>query len=677
MQTFLPRRATRLAPARALALAPAVGLAVVPALAVVLTACHAGAVRQAGPDAGGAWDARPDTVPALHVRVNQVGYLPAAPKVAVVCALEWRDVRTFDVVAANGDVVLGPAPAERAAGFGPCVETYRLDFSALRTEGEYRIRLGDAGSDPRGAGSGRFDAAPRGRGAESRGGDTASWGRRVVSPPVRIAADAYAGAADTLLMYLRQQRSGFNPLFRDSVHHRTDGILVDHPTRAGEFVPVAGGWADAADYLQYVTTSANATFVLLMAYRDHPAAFADEYDADGLPAANGVPDVLDEARHGLEWLVKMYPEDDLLLNQLGDDRDHAFPDLPVTDSSDYGWGKGGYRPVYPCTGRPQGLLEHRNRSDGYASTAGKMASAMALGAMLLEERDPAFAAVLRRKALTAYALGREHPGVCQTAPAAAPYFYEEDNWVDDMELAAAELHALTGEPRYLREALAYARREPVTPWMGRDTARHYQWYPWHNNGHHEVWRLGGEEEKRRMAEFYRRGLEAVAARADNGFRVGIPFIWCSNDLMASFATQALLYRRMTGDDRFLEYETAALDWLFGTNPWGVSMVVGYPARATTPRDPHSIVARELGVETQTGGLVDGPVYRSIFENLLYIRLFEPDEYAPFNTGSVVYHDDFGDYSTNEPIMDGTANLAYLLSALAPPTSRPLGIRRDE
>jgi len=146
--------------------------------------------------------------------------------------------------------------------------------------------------------------------------------------------------------------------------------------------------------------------------------------------------------------------------------------------------------------------------------------------------------------------------------------------------------------------------------------------------------------------------------------VGIPFIWCSNNLMASYATQAYLYRRMTGDERFREYEQAALDWLFGTNPWGVSMIVGFPASANSPRDPHSVVARELGVQTQLGGMVDGPVYRSIFENLRGITLFEEDEYAPFNTSSVVYHDDFGDYSTNEPIMDGTANLTYLLAAMA-------------
>ncbi|HEU5319269.1 MAG TPA: glycoside hydrolase family 9 protein, partial [Methylomirabilota bacterium] len=480
------------------------------------------------------------------IRVNQLGYLPDQPKTAVVCALRPIALTAFTVVDTSGRAALGPGRAVPAGTFGPCVETYRLDFSALGTRGVYRLVAG-------------------------------TW----TSPPVRVGPDVYTGAADTLLAYLRQQRSGYNPVFGDSAHHRTDGILVDHSTRAGEFLPVAGGWADAADYLQYGTTTAHATVMLLAAARDHPAAWGDAFGADGRPGANATPDVLDEARWGLEWLLRMYPADDLLLNQLGDDRDHAFWDLPTTDSSDYGWGRGGFRPVYPCTGRPQGLLQHKNRSTGMASTAGKYAAAFALGAALWRDRDRAFADTLGRKALAAYALGRRHPGVCQTAPAGAPYFYEEENWADDMELAAAALHGLTGDAAYLRQALEYAAMEPVTPWMGQDTARHYQWFPWHNQGHYEVSRTLSSTDPGREPGVpgvspgvanYRHGLEAVARRATNGFRVGVPFIWCSNNLMASFATQAHLYRRLTGDAAFREYEQAALDWLFGVNPWGISMV---------------------------------------------------------------------------------------------------------
>jgi endoglucanase len=564
----------------------------------------------------------------LFIRVNQVGYLPEGRKVAVACALEPGAVGTFVVEDARDRVVLGPLPAAAAQGFGPCVQTYRLDFTRLTTPGVYHIAAGG-----------------------------------VTSPPVRVTPDAYRGAADLLLHYMREQRSGFNPVFHDSVHQRTDAILVDDTARGAEFIPVAGGWADASDYLQYGTTSAHATTMLLLAYRDHPAAFGDSVHASGLPGANDQPDVLDEARWGLEWLLKMYPHDGLLLNQVGDDRDHAFWDLPTTDSADYGWGRRSFRPVYPCTGKPQGLFQYKNRSTGLASTAGKYAAAFALGAQVFADRDARFAATLRRKALAVYALGERHPGVCQTAPARAPYFYEEADWADDMELGAAELFALTGERRYLTQALTYAAREPVKPWMGADTARHYEWYPWYNPGHYELWRLGSREAKRRMAEYYRRGLDAVARKADNGFRIGVPFIWCSNNLVASFATQALLYRQMTADSTYLPYEDAALDWLLGVNPWGVSMVIGLPPDGSYPRDPHSVVAHELHLQL-TGGLVDGPVYHAIFASLKGIRLTKPDALAPFNSGFVVYHDDVGDYSTNEPIMDGTANLSYLLASLA-------------
>ncbi|HSD31764.1 MAG TPA: glycoside hydrolase family 9 protein, partial [Gemmatimonadales bacterium] len=154
--------------------------------------------------------------PAVVIRVNQVGYLPEAPKVAVVCALERRAIVTFRVVDARDRTVLGPGPARAAGPFGPCVETYRLDFSAVRAPGVYTIEAGGARS-----------------------------------LPVRIGDDVYRGAADSLLAYLREQQSGYNPVFRDSVHERSDGILVDHPSRGGEFIAVSGGWADASDYLQY------------------------------------------------------------------------------------------------------------------------------------------------------------------------------------------------------------------------------------------------------------------------------------------------------------------------------------------------------------------------------------------------------------------------------------------
>jgi len=65
------------------------------------------------------------------------------------------------------------------------------------------------------------------------------------------------------------------------------------------------------------------------------------------------------------------------------------------------------------------------------------------------------------------------------------------------------------------------------------------------------------------------------------------------------------------------------------------------------------------------------VYTSIYKGLIGIKLFEPDEYAAFQSDLAVYHDDYGDYSTNEPTMDGTASLIYLLAAQEAARPSPL------
>src|SRR5258707_13291453 len=82
-------------------------------------------------------------VPAV-IRINQLGYLPDAPKVAVFCSLTPTELRDFLVSDATGKRILQQL-ATPAKPFGPCVVNYRLHFSALRKPGEYP---GSAGGVP-------------------------------------------------------------------------------------------------------------------------------------------------------------------------------------------------------------------------------------------------------------------------------------------------------------------------------------------------------------------------------------------------------------------------------------------------------------------------------------------------------------------------------------------------
>lgn len=568
------------------------------------------------------------------VRINQIGYLPSATKVAVFMSDEAVEVTGFELVDAfTGETVWRSEAVRPTGSLGRMKVTYRLDFSALQTRGAYYVKALMPG------GEARSEIFP-------------------INPKV------YDGAADFVLNYMRQQRCGWNPFFKDSCH-RKDGIIVGHPDpkKDSTFLDVTGGWHDASDCLQYTTTSANAIYQMMFAYQSNPEAFSDNHLADGTPGRNGIPDIIDEIYWGLKWLDKMNPEPGEMYNQIADDRDHVGMRVPNDDQADYGWGKGEYRPVWFCSGEPQqrGKRGDKNKTTGVASTAGKFASDFAFGAEILKPFYPEFAEKIGAKAQAAYDAGVAKPGVCQTASVVSPYIYEEDNWVDDMELAAYEMYRRTGDKKYRTEAIEYARREPVTPWMGADSARHYQWYPFMNMGHYRIARNFGGKVSAEFIRNMRSGIQRVYERGkDHPFMFGIPGIWCSNNLTSAMLTQCILYRELTGDTTYLEMEGALRDWLLGCNPWGVSMIVELPKGGIFPTQPHSfIINYKMG--NTTGGLVDGPVYATIFGSLLGIRTDGGINYEEFQPGDLVYHDSTHDYSTNEPTMDGTASLTFPLS----------------
>ncbi len=561
------------------------------------------------------------------IRVNQLGYKPNSVKVAVLASKENISIDSFKIVEVLTDKIVHTGNDIRRFGpYASFTNLYRLDFSDFNEPGTYYIIANDT-----------------------------------VSSRIKIAEDIYNGSADFLLKYMRQQRCGFNPFFEDSCHTH-DGFIVDRPGYDSVHIDVTGGWHDASDYLQYVTTSANATYQMLFAYKQNPDAFGDEFDKDGLPGSNGIPDILDEAKWGLDWLNKMNPSYGIMYNQIADDRDHMKFTLPTLDTISYG--KGLERPVYFVTGKSQGLAKYKNRTTGVSSTAAKFASAFGLGAELLNEYYPEFSKTISSKAEDAYRFAGTDLGVCQTASNRSPYFYEEDNYVDDMELAAAQLFLNTNDSSYIHDAAYWGDVEPVTPWMGVDTARHYQWYPFVNLGHFLLAKNETGLTKQKFLGFLRKGIENIKIRAKaNGFNFGIPFIWCSNNLVAAALTQISLYKNLTGDNSYDELEASLRDWLFGCNPWGTSMIVGFPREdADIPTDPHSALSAAFNMNID-GGLVDGPVYTSIFNRLKGLRIVNGDEYEKFQSDLCVYHDDYGDYSTNEPTMDGTASLTYYLSSL--------------
>jgi endoglucanase len=240
----------------------------------------------------------------------------------------------------------------------------------------------------------------------------------------------------------------------------------------------------------------------------------------------------------------------------------------------------------------------------------------------------------------------------------APYRYEETTWADDMEWGAAELFRATRRPRYLHEAKRYAELASEEGWMGKAQTGHYQFYPFLNLGHFRLYDLVDHRMKKVLAGYYRTGIERCRnAGENNPYRVGVPFIWCSDNLVVALVTQCLLYERMTSDSQYRSFAAKQRDWLLGRNPWGMTMFT--QIGRVSPKDVHLMTVQLLKRPVR-GGLVDGPVYERVFQSLQGVTITQPDPLADFQ-GPAVYHDDVQDYSSNEPTMDGTASAILMFS----------------
>lgn len=439
----------------------------------------------------------------------------------------------------------------------------------------------------------------------------------IESLPFEIGKNAYAEVPDRLLGFMRLQRCGDNPVTGKKCHQQDAIDTID-----GRKLDLVGGWHDAADRLKHMITTTYCVAALFLAGAE------------------------DEARHGAELVRKLHPDANTIYVQIGDDRDHMPPaTLWHDDQSDYGWGKGGPRSAWRATGRPEGP-RYKNKSSGMASLAGRASAAMTLAGDL-------------KTAVSMYDLGRRHPGNAMSVPVRAPHYYGESTFFDDLEWAATELFIATKDPQYLRQAVEYARESDPNPWMGKDRHGHYEFFPYVNLAHSRLHPHVDGEVRKMLAEHYRIGLEAAKQIAErNPYRLGTPLVWCSTNNGIALATQAALYEKMTGDRRYRELAAEARDWIFGRNPWGVSMVIGVPESGNPARRPHHRFHTMAGI-LPVGGLVDGPVYKDINDSLKF-EPFGDDAYARFQSDIGVYHDCYADFSTNEPIIDGTVSLLLLL-----------------
>jgi len=226
--------------------------------------------------------------------VDQFGYLPTAQKIAVI-----RDPQTgYDadksfmpsanlslVDMTTGETVLNAAPAVWNSGTTDSTsgdKAWWFDFSSVTTPGTYAV----------------VDKA-----------------QNVRSPSFKIAADVYKPILKSAFRTFFYQRAGFSKQLPFAEAAWVDGAshigagqdknarLYNDKGNAATEKDLSGGWYDAGDYNKYTTWGADYVVTLLHAYIENPAAWTDDFNIP--ESGNGIPDILDEVKWGLDWLKRM------------------------------------------------------------------------------------------------------------------------------------------------------------------------------------------------------------------------------------------------------------------------------------------------------------------------------------------------------------------------------------
>jgi endoglucanase len=240
------------------------------------------------------------------IRSPQTGYDSTATftpgtKYSVVAKSTGKSVKDGELAAWNGGVT------DTSSGD----EVWWFDFSDVTTPGTYTIVDND---------------------------------KNVRSVEFEIDDNVYRSVLKHAVRMYYYQRAGIAKTAAYAGAEWTDGTCLVGPgqdseahawlakTDASQVRDLHGGWFDAGDTNRYTAWAAGTVISLLHAFDENPSAFGDDYNIP--ESGNGTPDLLDEVKYAIDWVVRMQNSDGSLLCVLGSDA--ASPVSAATKPSYYG-----------------------------------------------------------------------------------------------------------------------------------------------------------------------------------------------------------------------------------------------------------------------------------------------------------------------------------------------------
>ncbi len=517
--------------------------------------------------------------------INQIGYKPESEKIAV-----FRDITSeteFSVINSDTNEVVytGVLYGKKENTTANEINLYG-DFSSVTEQGSYYITCGELDD----------------------------------SYTFEIAYDVYDSLLDDTVKMLYLQRCGCE------VNDETFGHAACHAAEATVYgtdlqIDVSGGWHDAGDYGRYVVPAAKTIADLLLAYEANPKIHSDSI---GIPeSGNGIPDILDEARYEIEWMLKMQSESGGVYHQ-------------VTTSS------------LPGSIMPDKDLNQLVVDPISTTATADFCAVMAMAYEHYYSIDKEFAENCLAAAEKAWAFLEVNPDITynETGDFVADT-YIDSNDSDERFWAISQLYRATKDDKY---------KNAIPVISGTYYERSIEW---HAIGGYGIIALLTMEDADTDFEAYTAAKNAAVFQADEymtavettGYGTAITkFSWGSNMTVANAGILLKIAYDVTGDERYLSAVQTQLNYVLGRNPNGMCYVTGYGT--VSPQNPH-----------HRPSIVQGQAMKGMLVGGVNSALSDPEaeKYLSDVPADKCYIDNSGSYSTNEITIYWNSPLIYLIS----------------
>ena len=546
--------------------------------------------------------------PTTDIKVDQVGYLEDAPKIAFVVTSKTADefvVKRLD----DSSIAFRGHLSTRVADPDSGDEVQVADFSSLRKIGKFDLEVPGVGQ------SWSFSIGPT-----------------VYERAFYLTMRAFYGQRCGTAVDLGKEFPGY----KHAACHLTGAF---HPSSGKTGVHVSSkGWHDAGDYGRYVVNSGISTGELLWTWE----MFGNRIRNVKLnipESNNNVPDILDEIRWNLDWLLTMQDEDGGVWHKQTSEgfADFVMPEDDKLVSYVIGTGKEPYK--------------------SSAATA-DFAAVMSIAARVYKPFDRDFAQRCLSAAEKAWVWLQKYPNVTfRNPPDVSTGAYGDNDCRDELLWAAAELWRTTKHATYEEYFLIHYAEQ-----MGSINTSEPQ--SWQSVGSLALWTYmmsspSNTQATNAIREASIKAADQIVERTSaNGYRTSLTtrdFVWGSNGVAANYGVQLLVANWIRPDRRYVHTAAENLHYLLGRNTFSLSFVTQLGENPF--RHPHHAPSlADKNTEPWPGMLSGGPNQWRQDPEMKKLPDLPPAR---------MYLDDAESYATNEIAINWNAPLVFLLAGLLP------------